>query len=125
MSIYKRFTIMTIALVALNLTIGLSQAHAANGVCPSGTSLFGTVSAGHGKTLLVKTIGAHGFETIRTDDATIHYNGLTLHPGVFVGAYGCFTPGFGRFDASEITLSSDAADYPNKRHSETLIGAAR
>ncbi len=125
MSIYQRFMILTIALVAVNLTFGVSQAHAANGVCPTGTSLFGAVREVHGKTLLVKTIGARGFETIRTDDATIHYDGLTLRPGIFVGAYGCFTPDFRRFDASEVTLSTDAAGYPSKHHTETLMGVVR
>lgn len=126
MYIFKKLTILVIAITTVGLGLGLAPAQAANGLCPSGSSLFGTVDRVEGKTLLVKTTGTHGFERITIAGATVHSNNLTLHPGVFVGAYGCFTDDYKSFKASQITLSYDASTYPETRRDiETLTGVVR
>lgn len=98
-------------------------ASGAAGVCPSNTSLFGTVREVRGSDLLVQTTSGTGMEHFLINRAIVNSNGLTLHSGVFVGGWGCFTTGRKDFNVSELTLATSAATYPRgARHTQTLTG---
>lgn len=126
MRLCRNFTIMAFALTLTLVGLTFKPAEAASGICPSNTTIYGTIREVHGKTLLVKTLGPHGFENIVAEDAKINYNDLTLRPNIFVGAFGCLNPETRKFEASELTLAYDAGTFPTgKRHIETITGVVR
>lgn len=87
--------------------------------CPSSESFFGTIERVNANTLTVRTPSGHWALVRINDNARVNANGAAIRPGVFVGAYGCVTPG-GVFHASEITLSGTQRGY-----NERLSGVVR
>jgi len=100
-----------------------SYAAAAKGVCPSQTSIFGTIETVRGHDIYIRQSGLYGLAHISDAGATRHANGLELQKNVFVGAFGCYSPKDKVFHASEITLASSEAAYAGgAHHTETISG---
>ena len=92
------------------------------GFCPNETVQFGTINSVHGDDIFIEGSGFYGHEDIIDNHAVINHNGLTLRPGVFVGAFGCFESER-MFRASEITLATSESTFPHgARHIEEIEG---
>lgn len=89
--------------------------------CPHETSLFGNVISVTPKFFDVQSVGGdEGKVRIYGNGARLHDNGLSVRPGVFVGAYGCYDH-HDYFRASELTLSTNANTYNGYRRYVTTI----
>ncbi|MDQ6826831.1 MAG: hypothetical protein M3Z14_06495, partial [Candidatus Eremiobacteraeota bacterium] len=117
-------------LIALALFMGTATfgtAQAALGTrsphCTSArTSVYGTITSVEGSTFslnatddlngrYIRTTRADGNLLVRATRARINSDGLTVHPGVFAGIFGCFS-GRNNFIASEVTLATSLRTYP-------------
>ena|SRR5579864_4080123 len=58
--------------------------------CTKERYLYGEVEAVHGSTVLLKSTGSAGNVYVLTSRAKISPSGVTIKPGAFARAYGCF-----------------------------------
>ncbi|MBV8245525.1 MAG: hypothetical protein JOZ38_06370 [Candidatus Eremiobacteraeota bacterium] len=112
----------TILISTLALSVAMLRTPAAQAVSCN-TSIFGTIHEVQPGRILISEVRQGGYEYVTTSRVRLNGDGLSLRPGVFVGAYGCFTPNRALFEASELTLSTTPYDYPGyARHVERLTG---
>lgn len=78
--------------------------------CPTSESFFGTIQRVNGSMLTVQTPSGHWANVRVESGARMNTNGMSLRPGLYVGAFGCVTPG-GVFNANEISLSANGTAY--------------
>ena len=96
----------------------------AGGYCPQQTSIFGNVVEVNRNELTLHTSESRiGDIHVLTRGARVNANGLALQPGIYVGAYGCLTPGDRSFRAQELTYSTNANTYNGyRRHTKVIEG---
>jgi hypothetical protein len=106
----SKFTGPLIGSLVVAASAALAGTASAAPYCPTSESFVGTIQRVNGSMLTVQTPNGHWANVRIESGARMNTNGIALRPGVFVGAYGCVTPG-GIFNANEITLSANQSAY--------------
>jgi hypothetical protein len=114
----RMFSILAGACAAACMWLLAAPASAA-AYCPTDESLFGTVQRVNGNVVTVQLPSGHWADVRIESGARMNLGGMTLHPGVYLGAFGCVARS-GLFEANEVTLAPAASAYH-----ETITGTIR
>lgn len=87
-------------------------------------SLFGTISQVRSSNafMLNPLRSSLGSVYVDTRSARINTNGLSVHPGVFAGLYGCVEQDGRVFKPNQITLATSESTYASANHVVALTG---
>lgn len=106
----SKFSLPLIGSLALAAAAAFSAPALAAPYCPANQSFFGTITRVNGNMLTVRTPSNHWADVQIERGARVNANGGSIHPGAYIGAYGCVTRD-GVFHANEVSLSANQNGY--------------